>query len=792
MENLLQDLRWGCRALRYSPGRLVLAVLALAIGVGVNIAVFAVVHGVLLAPLPYTDPDRLVSVTIVRPGDDTSLGVRSSELDAWRDALDSVTRLAAYAVTDATLVTGNESRAVRAAIVSEDFFETLQPTALRGRAFEQGRSDSTAVLNPRLERELVGPTDSLLGGPITVGDRTYTVVGFLPRSGAYPTETIDVWIPAGPSLAASHVGARRYHLVGRLHTGTKPMQVQALARRYLDSTHPEHSIPATETTVLVERIEDRLLEPVRPALVGSVAAAVLVLAVACANASFLLVARAIGRWREIAIRSALGAKRSRLIWGFLAEGLVIALLATVAGTALAALTLRAVHLVGVDLPRLDSVGLGPPIILACAGLALVVAIGASVVSGLYALRIHPEQVLRQSCRFDVSTPRLANGLVVAQIAIAVVLVIAAGLLSRTLAKLLDVDIGLESTGVVATRLMLTQAGGRLDAADRAPLVFELLEQVRALPGVSAAGMSSNMPPGTFAAEVEFTIISEDREEAHLFSLAAVTPGLIEALGIGTPRGRAFQERDMVTETPVVVVSESAASALFLDSDPLRQALPAALPFASDQRARVLGIVRDVKYGGLDVSEGGTIYLPWTDLPFGNMYLVVRSSLGVAIASDIRRVVHDLAPGHALSEILSIEDLIVQSAAGQRIRALVATAFAGLAVVLTLLGLLGTVARRVVERRHELAVRAALGATPSRLGRFAVRQGMAAVAAGLAIGMTAAYLVAQGIAGALYGITPWDPATFIGAGTAILLACLLAVWVPARRAMRVAPGELLRN
>ncbi|MPY89748.1 MAG: FtsX-like permease family protein [Luteitalea sp.] len=537
------------------------------------------------------------------------------------------------------------------------------------------------------------------------------------------------------------------------------------------------------------------MAPVRPAVVIFVIGAALVLLVACANAGSLLLARATARERDVAVRLALGAPRARVLRAFLAEGLLIALAGAALGAILAFGAVRVfTRLAATMLPRLEDVAVDLPVLLASLAIAGLVALLCGTAPALHALRTDVAPAFRQTGGSGSRRARrLTGALVVAQIAASIVLLVGASLLARTVISLLSVDLGIESRRTLATTLMLTDAIG-FDGAARKPFVADLMRELRGLPGVRHAGIGSSFPPQQSMVEVAFRVgpsRREARDTGHM-GLAAVTPGYFGALGIPLLAGRLLEERDAGRGEPVAVISRSASRMIFDAEDPIGRRLPSRLPGARTEPARVVGVVGDVKYSGLHAAAGGTIYIPWEDLPVGVVNLAVRTAGDpLVVAPAIRSVVHGLDPGQPIGTIRPLDDVIARSIADRRLHTLLAGSFAGLALVLALVGLAAALARAVTELRRELAIRTALGSSPHRTVRFMIAKGAALAATGVVAGLAAAALAARGLAGMLYGLGPRDPTTFVGAAALVAFAALLACYLPARRAARVDPAELLR-
>jgi len=379
-----------------------------------------------------------------------------------------------------------------------------------------------------------------------------------------------------------------------------------------------------------------------------------------------------------------------------------------------------------------------------------------------------------------------------QIALSVVLVVGAGLLARTVSRLLSADTGFQARGALTARLQLVDST-RFDAGSRAPFVRGLVERVRALPGVRAAGLGAALPPTTGFLAVSFR--REDdrgRRNSSIMTFAPITDGYLAAIGARLVEGRDFTEADAAAPQPVAVISASAVPLLFEDGDAIGQTLPFALP-GTKEEARVIGVVSVVKYSGLDKPRSATIYMPWQIMPSSVVFLVARTAgTPTSIAPDVRAAIRDLDPNQPIQTMRSLEDVVSASVAGQRFRGRLATSFAALALLVAIVGLAGAVTRSVVERRRELAIRLALGASHARVLRGALAEAVGVILVGVPGGLGGAALAGRGLGSMLFGVTPFDPVTFSAGASTVAVLAIIAAWLPARRATDVSPAELMRE
>ena len=797
MSRWMTDVRSALRALRASKWTTIAAVLTLALGTGANVAVFAVAYGVLLRPWPFLQADRLVRITTERPSDRSDLGFPLSEFDEWQRRLTTVDGLAAFTRGDWTVRGAGDPEVVPAAIVTSDFFRVLEMPFAEGQPFADDRSSASAVVADRYAKRLA-ETGATIGRVVSIGSLSLTVEGVLPSTYAFPDDQVRLWLPARSVPALTVLDQtrdfRRFRFVARL----KPGVTIEDARRDADRVLHDISPGVAGRAVSVRQLGEDIVAPARPVLTAFLAAGLLVLVVACANVATLLVSRALSRRRELAVRLAIGADRSRLVRTALVETAIIAGAATMAGIAVARMTLALVlPRVGDSLPRAHVIGLDGPVLIASLAIAAVVAIACGLAPALAAARSDVGVVLRQEAGTTTGGGhRVRAPLVVAQIALAVLLLTSAGLFARTVWHLWTTDIGASRDRVLTARLALTETT-RFDAASRQSFIDELLRHVRSLPGVDAAGLGSNLPPRFNQLEMTIRFMDEERgrDETHGMNLVGVTPGYFRALGIPIRRGREFDDVDAGGEVTVAVISEMLAKQIASSRDLLGTQLTISVPTAGGKRVRptVVGISADVKFVGLEQPTEGNTYIPWRQLPTGVSFLVVRTTRDTAeLGPAILRAIRDLDPTIPLPVVRPLGDEISLAMASRTLRLQLVAAFAAIALVVSIVGLASALARSVTERQRELAIRLALGATPGAAAGLIVGQGARLIVVGLAVGAAVAGAAGRGMATLLFGVSAYDPLTYVVVMTSVLIVGLAACYLPARRAARVDPIALLKS
>ena len=810
VDQMTQDIGYALRILRRSPGFTAVVVATLALGIGANTAVFSVVRSVLLRPLPFPDDDRLAVLLIRAP----SFGFEdfpssAPEYIAYRDQSRSWEELAAFRTLAATVTEdGGEPARVEVALATPNLFPTLRTEPLVGRAFttDDARvgSDAVAILSHEFWMTRYAGDPAVVGRTVRLDGIPRTIVGVMPADFSFPTNDVRLWLPL--AFSGEDLQRRGNHIlsiVGRLRPGvtleSADTELTGLVARFAGD--PAFNFHGWHPAYL-RSLRTHIVGDVSRTLWVMLGAVTLVLLIACANVANLLLVRAEERAREMSLRTALGAGRGRLISQLLTESLVVAGAGGIAGIAVAYLGVDALRAIApADLPRLDEISVDGTV-LACTALLTV---GAGVLFGLapalHAGRADLQGALREGGR-AVTTGwkriRLRHLLVVSETALAVVLLVAAGLLLQSFRRLMAVDPGFRAEGVLAATISIPSAKYAEDA-DVVGFYASLLPRIAALPGVAAAGAARMAPLagalGPADIEVEGWVNPPDAPRP-LALLQAVTPGYFSAMGIPVLEGRGFDERDATDAPLVAVVSESLARHFWRE----RSAIGGRIRWDTDEAkfAQIVGVVPDVQQETLDrPATHGTFYLvhaqtPHTWVAFRSMTLTVRTAVDpTSLVGAIRREVEALDPSVPLYEVRTMEQAIDDATATQRFSMLLQLLFALLALSLAAIGLYGVLAFTVARRTSEIGIRMALGAKPSDMQRMVVTQGMGLVAIALALGIGGALATGRLLESLLFGVSPSDPVTYASVLVVLVAVALLACWIPARRASGVDPAEALR-
>ncbi|HEX5475241.1 MAG TPA: ADOP family duplicated permease [Vicinamibacterales bacterium] len=790
MDAIGSDLKGAWRAIASAPWSSAAAVVTIALGIAANVAVSVVAYGVLLRPLPYTRADRLVLIsTRDSRGDESDF--RLPEARAWIDRLRTVRGAAAYVTENVTIRGAGEPVAMDAALVEGPLFDVLGTPPAAGRPSLSDPAD--VVVGAALADRIRTVHPAVIGAGLTVGSRPLTVVAVMPPAFDFPTSHTQLWMPAenAPPLALfGRPDDRSFTLMARLAGGVSLSQMRVDADRVARDTNGRFGPVVKGRRAAIEPFEDRLFGDVRPMLRVFVAGGLLVLLIACANVATVLIGRAAARDREFAVRIALGAGRARLLRTFLAESALIAAAGAIAGVWLARFAVATVQSeLASLLPHAATLGLDGPVVAWSIAVTAAVAIACGLAPAANVWRDRMQPLRGMTATATPGGRRLRTSLVAIQIALAVVLLAGASLLGRTFVRLAWNDIGIDSGHTVAASLQLGETT-RFDSASREPFVRELLRRTAALPGVRAAGLGGGLPPASSVLEVG---ISTGRgDPIFMMNLVPTTPGYLEAIGARLERGRTFERADVDSKRHVVVISDRVARRFFPNRDPIGRTFPVTFP-GQTAKAVIVGLVHDIKYTGLDRPRDASLFLPWTDLPSSVMYLAVKGDGDpAALAPIVRRVISQADPTLPVGDVKPLSAVMSRELVPGRLRAIAAGGFAAVAILVSLLGLAGSLTRAVVERRRELAIRAALGSTPGRTMRLVFAQAARIVLAGFALGIPLALLAGRALSHLLFGVTAADPLTFLAVPLATGLAAAAACYLPARRAAAISPVEWLRQ
>ncbi len=809
-----QDFRIGLRQLTARPAFVLLAVLTLALGIGANSAVFSVVNSVLLRPLPYPESDGLLRAIEERPANRgrRMAAITNETYHAWLARTTTLDALAAYSPRAYTLTGQGEARRVPGASVSAALFPLLRAMPARGRTFqaaeEQPPANRVAILSHAAWQSLFSGDPAAVGRTLILDGNPHEIVGVMPPWFFFPDHDAEIWTPHVVPLPSRNPNERNvfaFPALARLKPGATVEQAQAEGRTVVQGLFADGGRTMTPLddgpppNLRLTPLKDELVRDVRPALVLLMAVVLLVLLIAIANLANLLLGRGAARGREVAIRAAIGAGRWRIARQFLTESLMLAALGAMAGLLLAWWLQRLLPAVApADFPRLEE--------LAIDGRVLLFTVAASLLSGLLfgtapalqALGVDLAPALGAAGYRGSSGLRFVRGnrarlaLAIGEIAIAVVLLVGAGLLAKSFVRLVDVDPGYDPSNVLTARVTLPPA--RYEGVRAIQYDDRLLEGLASVPGVAAAGTVGTLPLSPGLMLVAFDLPGRpdaaDQPPATA-SLRVVSAGYLEALGLRLVAGRALAESDRAGSRPVILINEAFARTYFPGTRLVGRELP-----VFREPSEVIGIVGDVRHAGLDTEPQPEVYVSYrqsTQLRSAGTYLVVRAAADpMALVPALRAAVQAIDPDVPLESVMTMDARLATSVAQPRFYATILLGFAGLALLLAVVGVYGVLSFSVLQRRREIGVRMAVGAGAGDVLRLVMRQGGLLVLAGLAIGLVAAALGSRALTALLFGISARDPGVF--AGVAVLLGAvgLLACYLPARRAARTNLLDALRQ
>ena len=805
MQNLLQDLRYAVRMLYANRGFTAVALLALALGIGANTAIFSVVNSVLLRPLPYRDPQRLVMIweNYQQRGGPEREWASPADFRDFRDQAHSFEHVGALLGWQPTLTGQDEPEDLQGGAVSHDTFAMLGVEPALGRSFsadeDRAGAERVVVVSHKLWQRRFAADPAVVGRTLLLSGESYTVIGVMPRAFRFPIlPDTEIWRTAGPLLAANpncDRGCVILRMIARLRTDvtidSARAEMAGLAQQIAER-FPESNKGVGVTLVT---LHEQIVGDVRPAMLVLLGAVGLVLLIACANVANLLLARAAAREKEVAIRAALGATRVRLIRQHLTESLVLAVAGGALGLTLAFwLVDLLVSFAPKGTPRVDQIAIDGGVLAFTFSIAVLTGVVFGLAPAVLSSRTDFNSSLKEGGRDTSSTSRGARVrslLVVSEVALALMLLVGAGLLIRSFVNLQRVDPGFDAKSVL--RVDVTLPRTRYPERTQAAVFYkQLLDKVAELPGVQSAGAVSSLPLGGGGTDSNFAIEGRPPVEAGRPQVAwysSVTPGYFRAMGIRLLGGREFTDEDNADARKAVLISESMARRYFPDEDPLGKRLV----FGGGKDLReIVGVISDVKFFGLNLDARPAMYFPHAQSPARGMSLVVRTqSDPMTLAAAIRSQVLGLDRDLALSNVMTMEELVGVSLAEPRFTLLLLGVFAAVAMLLSAIGVYGVVSYSVTQRSHEIGVRMALGAQTRDVLKLVIVQGMMLVLSGVGIGLAAAVALTRVMESLLFGVSATDFSTF--ALTSVVLAgvALAACFVPARRATRVDPMTALR-
>jgi putative ABC transport system permease protein len=805
VDKLLQDLRYGIRALAKAPGFTVVAVLAIALGIGANTAIFSVVDAVLLRPLPFPEPERLMRAFLqeAASGQTSTFGI--ADFLAWRDHQQSFEHVAAYDTTQGSVaLTGlSNPERIRGVAVSADFFSALGATPILGRAFtpedDRPGSEPVVVIGKNFWRSHLSSDPNVLGRSITLDGRPHIIIGVMPSEFLFPgTEPIAVW----PIRTFEPPRARPpYFLVpfGRLKHGITPQQAEAELRTI--ASQVSQQFPDTQYVVGGKLIplKDVLVQDVRTALLVMLAAVSFVLLIALVNVANLLLARATSREKEIALRLALGASRMRIIRQLLTESILMASLGGALGLLLGYIGVHAfLAFAPGKIPRLIEVGVDGRVLAFTCLVSILGGILFGLAPALHSTRASLNDSLKEGTRSagSASGNKIRKFLVVSEFALALVLMIGAGLLIRSFLRLRGVNPGFQQGHLVTAQISLPRT-----PYEQEPQIIsfwqQFLARVQALPGVQAAGITMSLPPNLLQITNPFIVEGQGYDRNRALQLAeelTISPDYFGALGVPLLKGRFFTDSDRTVE--VLIINETMAKKYFANQDPIGKRIQTGDPDPKSPWETVVGVVGDVKYSGLEAAPSPTLYVPYTEQGWTswsrNMSLVVRTRMDpVSIVSALRQELAHLDKNLPLSEVHTMNELIDQSVVQQRFRTWLLGAFSALALLLAAVGIYAVISHMVGQRTREIGIRIALGASRKEILKLILGQASQLALVGICVGVTGALLLTRIVRSLLFSVSATDPLSFAMMCALLAFVALLAGYVPATRATRVDPMVALR-
>ena len=806
METLLKDIRYGVRGLWKRPGFTVVAVLTLALGIGANTAIFSVVNAVLLRPLQFRDPDRLVIIW----EDAGFLGFpRNTPAPAnyvdWKNQSQSFEDVAATVEQTFNLTGDGNPERVAAYAVTANFFPLFGVPPAVGRGFtpddDRPGAHKVAVLSHELWQTRYGSDSQIINRDIQLDGEKYTVVGVMPAGFQFFESDVRLWVPA--AFTAEQLASRGNHylkVVARMKAGVTLKQAQAdisavMARIAKD--HPDETFNG-KVGALVMPLREEYTGDVRGSLFVLLVAVAFVLLIACANVAGLLLARAVGRRREIALRVALGASRTRVVRQLLTESLLLSAAAGILGSVLAYFSFAFLQkLIPEQMALLTTLKLDTRILVFTLGLSIVTGIVFGLVPALQSAKVDLNNALKQSTRVT-SSGRLRSALIVFEVALSIVLLVGAGLLIQTLFRLFNQYDVLKPEQVLTVRTVLPRAKYK-ELPQRIGFYEQVLDRVEHLPGVISAGYSTSIPliwkggtSGFFPEGIKDPLPGMAYDANH----REVTANYLQTMNIALREGRYFTDHDNEKSMPVAIINETMARQYWPGQNALGRRFKLGDPADNVPWIQIIGIVADVRQMGLDEPVKAEMYFPYQQQTQYDFYnprdLAIRTSGDTtSFVGAVRQIVHEVDPDQPVSNVATMADVLGVEAAQRRMGMIMLVAFAGLALLLASLGIYGVLAYFVTQHTNEIGVRMAVGASPLNILALVLRKGMGLTLLGVGIGLAASFVLTRLMSSLLFGVKASDPITFVSVPLVLAVVALIACLIPARRAMKVDPMIALR-
>lgn len=805
-----QDIRYGLRVMRKTPGFIAIAVFALALGVGANTAIFSIVNAILLHPLNYDNPDQLIMVW--EKSAKRGFGQIPTSLPNFTDLRTdnkSLADLGAFTDNNFNLTGGDQPERVIGVRVTASLLSLLGSRPLKGRVFlsgeDQPQASKVLVLSHHLWQRSFGSNENLVGQTVALNGESYTVVGVMPpnfklppafsatiASSQYAMPRADLWVPLTTDTVSMARDIRTLFMIGRLKPGITPAAAQAEMNVIANRLRGEYPADA-DMEVDVIPLNQQVTGDIRSALLVLFGAVGCVLLIACANVANLLLAKASGRQKEVAIRIALGASRLRIIRQVLTESLLLGLAGGLLGSVLAVLVLRQLIVfspANVSLP--ESIGIDAPVLAFTLVLSLLTSIIFGLAPALQASKSDLNETLKEGGRGNsggVKQNRLRSLLVITEVALSLVLLIGSGLMIKSFLRLQNVNPGFNPENLLTLELELP--ANKYAAADQqAAFQEQLVQRIAGIPGVQNAATVNNLPfsgnENNFGVTIEGRPVANAAERPRAF-FRNISPSYFEAMGIPVRMGRTFADGDNANAPGVAIVNETAVRRFWPNEDPVGKRFKVGRPDSKNPWLTIVGTVGAVSHTALEVASQPEIYLPFQQNPGTNLTLVTKTrSDPRAFSGAVRREISGLDKDFPVSNVKFMDDLIAKSVAQPRVYALLLGIFAGLALILAAIGIYGVMSYSVTQRTQEVGIRMALGAQRSDVLKLILKQGMILGLVGVIIGLLASFALTRVLSSQLYGVSSTDPMTFAGISLLLLLVVGLACSIPAFRATKVDP------
>jgi predicted permease len=810
LHEIVQDLRYGMRTLLKAPGFATVAILTLALGIGATSAIFSFVDGALLRPLPYSDPERIVQVWEKRP-DGGNNGVSALNFLDWQSQSTAFETMVATSGGSVTLTGQGDPVMLRAGRVSSGYFDVFGIRPLLGRTFARDEDtpgkEHLVVLSHRLWTSQFGGDPGIVGRSITLDAEPYTVIGVMPSGSAYDRAFNQMWRPLAFRSAER---TRNFHwlsIIARL----KPDVPLETARKEMDAIGARIAVDFPDSNkgwgVSLVRFMDVVIgQQLQRSLYVLLSAVGMLLLIGCANLANLVLARGTSREREVAVRAALGAGRGRLVRQFLTENVLLAAIGGGVGIALGYGLMRSLKLLlpPFFLPAAVRVDMDARVLGFTFALAILTGVVFGLAPALHATKPDLAAAMKEGGRGsagDSGRRRLRSALVVIEVALAFILLPSGGLLVRSFFRMMNVELGFNATNVLTMRLPM--AGDRFETpAQLTAYVRDVVRRIDSVPGVIGAAATDSLPLEGFGNGMPFQIAgsqSIDRANRQGCGFKMVHADYFRVLGIQVIKGRGLTTHDVQGAAPVAVINQSMARRFFADQDPIgrrlliQEIVPGKPQLGPEIPWEIVGVIADERTSTLDGTTRPGVYVPIEQSPTTFLSIVVRSAVEPAsLSRAIARAIREIDPNQAVTDIRTLEQIKRESAASTRLRTTLIAVFAGLALLLSAIGIYGVISYTVAQRTHELGVRAALGASRGALLRMVVVNGMTLAVSGLAIGIAGALAVTKLLGSLLFAVSARDPLTLITAAFVLAAVAFLACYVPARRAATLDPLVALRE